>query len=195
MPKPRVNLIAAIGKSGQIGLDNKLPWHNSDDLKWFKVLTMGHTLIVGARTAETLPPLPGRTLLVMGREDTPESMLANIQAEEVWIIGGAATYAKWYDYVDRFFISQIDYDGHADTYFQVPPAMAKGLWHTAPAPGLPTYRELAHIFCDLLDGTQDHDIQSMISCTESELQAIIKARANLRQYWLGWLSNPQTKRG
>lgn len=114
-----IHLIAAVGKSGQIGLDGALPWRAPEDLKWFRELTMGQTLIAGYRTAQTLPPLPGRELLVMKRGDTPLPylVLAKTKNKDLWIIGGAQTYKLWAPYVDRFHISQIDYDGPADTYF------------------------------------------------------------------------------
>lgn len=113
-----IHLIAAVGRSGQIGLDGKLPWHHPEDLKWFKALTMGQTLIVGHNTAQTLPPLPGREILVMKRGDTPEPylVLAKVKNKDLWVIGGARTYQQWAPFVDRFHISRIDYDGPADTY-------------------------------------------------------------------------------
>lgn len=113
-----INLIAAVGNRGQLGLEGNLPWYNPEDLAWFKALTMGQTLVVGHRTAQTLPPLPGRTLLVMERDMDPAAMKKQAEREgkDLWIIGGAATYERWMPHVDRFFIARIDYDGPADTW-------------------------------------------------------------------------------
>lgn len=104
--------IVAIGRSGQIGLNGELPWHDASDLRWFRDMTMGKTLIVGANTAEKLPPLPGRELIIWTRENFHQ--LINIDAI---VIGGAATYKKFAPYINRWHIGRIDYDGEADTFF------------------------------------------------------------------------------
>lgn len=117
-----VNLIAAVGLSGQIGLNGKLPWYNKEDLKWFKDMTMNGIVIVGHKTYQELPELPGRTVIVDRRDELPADMLANIAenedvaGKEIWIAGGAKTYSKWLPFIERFFISRINYDGPADTY-------------------------------------------------------------------------------
>lgn len=117
-----VNLIAAVGLSGQIGLNGKLPWYNKEDLKWFKDMTMNGIVIVGHKTYQELPELPGRTVIVDRRDELPADMLSNIaddeefQGKEIWIAGGAKTYSKWLPFIERFFISRINYDGPADTY-------------------------------------------------------------------------------
>lgn len=120
--KPTVNLIAAVGNQGQIGLNNQLPWpKNTNDLKWFKNLTIGNIVIVGYNTALTLPKLPDRELIVFNRNDTPEAFMdQHIQRyddRQIWIAGGRKTYQLWLPYIDRFYISKIDYNGPADTYF------------------------------------------------------------------------------
>lgn len=112
-----IYLIAAIGRSGQLGLGGTLPWHDSEDLKWFKEQTMGKVVVVGYNTALSLPPLPGRTLHVMQRHETPESVIQCYQGCDIWVIGGAKTYEQWMPFVDRCLISLIDYDGQADTWF------------------------------------------------------------------------------
>lgn len=69
----RKSIIVAAAQNGVIGKDGKLPWHLPDDLRRFKELTMGHTLIMGRKTFESLPPkvrpLPGRTTIVLSRGD------------------------------------------------------------------------------------------------------------------------------
>ena len=119
--KNLVNLITAIGRQGQIGLNGKLPWHDPDDLKWFKSTTMGCPVVVGHKTWKTLPPLPGRFIFVDDRQTDPEELIKHISTKhpnkDIWIIGGRATYKKYMPFVKRFYISRVDYDGPADTYF------------------------------------------------------------------------------
>ena len=72
MPKPVLTLIAAIARNGVIGIDNRLPWRLPADLQHFKSLTLGHTVIMGRKTWESLPekirPLPGRRNIVVTRD-------------------------------------------------------------------------------------------------------------------------------
>lgn len=117
-----IHLISAVGRSGQLGLDNKLPWHCPEDLKWFKEMTMGQVVVVGHNTAETLPPLPGRKVYCMARGESPKDVIEAFDGMDLWVIGGAKTYAKWLPYVDRFHINVIDYAGPADAY--MPPLFA-----------------------------------------------------------------------
>jgi dihydrofolate reductase len=71
MPKASLTLIAAVARNGVIGVDNRLPWRLPADLKRFKESTLGHTVIMGRKTWESLPasfrPLPGRTNIVVSR--------------------------------------------------------------------------------------------------------------------------------
>ena len=75
---PMLSLVVAIAANGAIGKDNKLLWHLSDDLKYFKALTTGHTILMGSKTYESFPrrPLPNRFHLVLSRQ-------ANYDAENV----------------------------------------------------------------------------------------------------------------
>ena len=66
--KPRVSLIAAVASNGVIGSDNALPWRLPEDLKRFKALTLGHPVIMGRKTYESIGrPLPGRRNIVISR--------------------------------------------------------------------------------------------------------------------------------
>ncbi len=116
---PRVNLIAAVGRRGQLGLDGRMPWHDSEDLGFFKLMTTGAAIIVGPKTFEKLPPLPGRTVIVDDRDMTPEFILESIVEAgqiQVWVAGGANTYRRWMHLVRRSFITHVDYDGPADVF-------------------------------------------------------------------------------
>ena len=113
-----VNLIAAVGNQGQLGLNGILPWHCRDDLQWFKRMTMGGIVVVGWNTAQKLPNLPGRDVLVFDRNASFDGVIkyAEQQGKDLWIAGGAKTYLAWLDKVDRCYISRIDYSGEADVY-------------------------------------------------------------------------------
>ena len=65
----RISIIVAVAENGVIGRGGELPWHLSDDLRRFKQLTMGHTIIMGRRTWESIGrPLPGRRMIVVSRQ-------------------------------------------------------------------------------------------------------------------------------
>lgn len=117
----QVNLIAAVGKSGQLGLEGRMPWHDSEDLRFFRAMTVGRVVIVGMATYLKLPELPNRIVLVDNPMITPEAFLAHVRADhdpsEVWVAGGAKTYARYMHLVRRSFVTHVDYDGEADTYF------------------------------------------------------------------------------
>ncbi|QIG70697.1 dihydrofolate reductase protein [Rhizobium phage RHph_I1_18] len=123
-----ITLIAAVGQQWQIGLNGKLPWHNPEDLKWFKEVTTNGLIIVGGRTYQSIKHLQGthgRVFLIDGPELTKEVVqtLAAGMGKNAFIGGGAKTYARWMPMIDRFQISRVDYDGPADTYF--PPIVSE----------------------------------------------------------------------
>lgn len=122
--------IAAIGRSGQLGLGGSLPWHDPGDLRFFKSMTMGHRCIVGLKTYQKLPELPGRHLAVDMVSLTPEQNLEGYENQPVFIIGGAKTYERYRHLIRRWFVTMVDYDGPADTYM---PA----LWASRPASEVP----------------------------------------------------------
>lgn len=111
-----VKLIAAIGNFGQIGDKGRLPWDSPKDLAHFKRMTMNDICIVGRRTAEGLPPLPGRDVVVWHRDrDIPAFIVANLD-RTIWVCGGAHIYRTWMPYVSMSIISHIDFDRKCDTY-------------------------------------------------------------------------------
>lgn len=111
-----ISLIVALDDNGAIGLDGTLPWHDPEDLQWFKAMTMGKTLVCGHRTYQTLPNLPGRAVINQGRQ-CPEEVIADwTGVEELMVIGGRNTYLQWLPHVDRFYISRIRGEHEADTF-------------------------------------------------------------------------------
>jgi len=127
-----VSIIAAMDRKRGIGVDNKLPWRLSADLKRFRELTMGHHLIVGRKTFESIGrPLPGRRMIVVTRDlnykaagcDVAHSVedainLARERDEsEVFICGGAEIYAQIIGVADRMYLTFVDAEVAADTFF------------------------------------------------------------------------------
>jgi dihydrofolate reductase len=136
MKKPAVCIVVAIGRNRELGKDEKLLWHIPDDLKRFKALTMGHPIIMGRKTFESIvgylkKPLPGRTNIVITRdqnwnyegvvvchslEEAIEKASA-LDQEEIHIGGGAQLYAQALPLVDKLYLTMIDDTKEADTFF------------------------------------------------------------------------------
>ena len=138
MTRPRVTIIAAVAANGVIGKDNRMPWHLSEDLKHFKALTMGHPMIMGRKTWESLPGrLPGRPHIVVTRNagyraegaTVAPSLAAAIAAadsNEVFVIGGGQLYAEALAIADRLQLTEIDAEFAGDTRF---PLYDRSRWH------------------------------------------------------------------
>jgi dihydrofolate reductase len=129
-----VSIIAAVAENGVIGRDGKLPWHLSADLRRFKQLTMGHTIIMGRHTWESIGrPLPGRRMIVISRQpeyridvtsvDLATSLdgaLALARAagdDEAFIIGGGALYREALPRADRLYHTGVRANVPGDVYF------------------------------------------------------------------------------
>ncbi|OIP12875.1 MAG: diacylglycerol kinase [Betaproteobacteria bacterium CG2_30_59_46] len=138
MGKPRLSIIAAMAKNRTIGIDNTLPWRLPEDLKHFKALTLGHHILMGRKTWESLPgKLPGRTSVVITRSrdlQAPGCIVANsiedaITAcggdDEVFFIGGAELYRQALDIADRLYLTEIQSEFKGDAWF---PEFDPGLW-------------------------------------------------------------------
>ena len=101
--------IIALNILGYIGLDGSLPWRCSEDLKHFKKMTDGCTLLVGWNTAKKMPNLSNRTIVIDERG-------ADINLNEIdWCIGGKKTYEKYCHLFTELHISEIDNDTKGDT--------------------------------------------------------------------------------
>lgn len=104
--------IIAVNNLGYIGLGSVLPWWSKEDFKHFKNMTMGGKLLVGWRTAETLPPLPGRSTVVADIINDAASY-----SDCDWCIGGKKTYERFAPFFTELHISHIDDDTVGDTMF------------------------------------------------------------------------------
>lgn len=133
--------VVAIAQNNCIGKDGTLPWHLPEDLKHFKKVTTGHTVLMGRKTWESLPekfrPLPNRKNVVVTRRegyDVPEgvdvynSIDAALNAhagEDIMIIGGGQIYAQTIDHADTLFITHVHQDVDGDAFF---PEIDPTLW-------------------------------------------------------------------
>jgi len=127
---PKIYLVAAVAANGVIGRDGRLPWHLPEDLKHFKRLTLGHPVIMGRRTWESLGrPLPSRDNIVVTRQagyDAPgaavasslEAALALCAGESmVFVIGGQQLFAESLPIAAGLVLTEIDRDYEGDTWF------------------------------------------------------------------------------
>ena len=134
----RITLIAAVARNGVIGLDGAMPWHLPDELAHFKATTMGHALIMGRRTFESIGrALPGRRTIVVTRDPAwqhadvetarsfPEAVSLAGPADEVFVAGGAQIYAEALPYAHRLLITEVDAEPEGDTWF---PAWPRDEW-------------------------------------------------------------------
>lgn len=123
-----VILIAAVARNGTIGLDNTLPWRLKADLARFKAVTLGHPILMGRKTWESLGrPLPGRRNLVVTRNaafqaegaeifSTPEAALAAADGP-VFVIGGAELYRQLLTRADRLLLTEVQAEVAGDAFF------------------------------------------------------------------------------
>ncbi|OFY65846.1 MAG: diacylglycerol kinase [Bacteroidetes bacterium RBG_13_43_22] len=134
-----ISIIAAVSEDLGIGKNNDLLWHIPEDLKRFKRLTYGNTVIMGKRTWESLPkrPLPGRKNVVI--TDIPhenfenavtacsieESLAKCEKGEEIFIIGGGSIYKQFMPLADRLYITHVHKNTPADVYF---PRIDRKVW-------------------------------------------------------------------
>ena len=126
----RISIIAALSSNNVIGRDNDLPWRQSTDLKRLKALTMGHHMIMGRKTYDSVGrPLPGRTFVVITRDPdwavegvkTAHSLEEAIQLaagdEEPFIAGGEQIFEQAIHRADRMYLTRIHAELEGDTFF------------------------------------------------------------------------------
>ena len=129
----RLSMIAAVSSNGVIGAGNRLPWKLPADLRRFKRLTMGHYLLMGRKTFESIGrPLPGRTTVVIThRQDyapsgvlvahTMEEALEFVRADdEAFVAGGAQIYQSLFPRAERLYLTRIEKEFEGDVHFPDP---------------------------------------------------------------------------
>ncbi len=125
---PRVSLIVAMAKNRVIGANGAIPWHLPEELKRFKRLTLGHHIIMGRKTWESIGrPLPGRSSVIVSRQrgySVPGAKIAHSLDEavaacgndsEIFVIGGAELYAQALPRAGRLYLTTIDAEVAGDT--------------------------------------------------------------------------------
>lgn len=139
---PLVSLVVAAAVNGVIGRDNRMPWHLPEDLAHFKRLTLGHPIVMGRKTHESIvamlgKPLPGRTNIVVTRQagfgasgcivasSLDAALAAANEAEEIFVIGGAEIYRLALERADRVYLTRIDAAFEGDAKF---PELDRAAW-------------------------------------------------------------------
>jgi dihydrofolate reductase len=130
-----VTLIAAVGANRAIGRDNGMPWHLPEDLAHFKRTTLGHTLVMGRRTYDSIGrTLPGRTTVVVTRQagwsapgvlvaHSLEQALEMADGSEVFVAGGGEIYAQALPLADALVLTEVEQSPEAEVFFpEVDPA-------------------------------------------------------------------------
>ncbi len=135
-----ISIIVAVAKNNVIGKNNQLIWHLPEDLRRFKELTTGHTILMGKNTFISLGRvLPNRKHVVLYDKDDLKVDNENVELvhslndfikykdldEEVFVIGGAMVYRQMIEYADKLYITEIDKEFEGDVYF---PAIDKNIW-------------------------------------------------------------------
>ena len=140
-----ISIIAAVAKNNVIGKRNALPWYLPEDLKRFKKLTAGHTVLMGRKTFESImtklgKPLPNRKNVVITRDKNYQvpagvvlfndvvSALESLKAEDVFIIGGGEIYNQTIDKADTLYVTHVHADHEGDVFF---PPIDPAVWKKA----------------------------------------------------------------
>jgi dihydrofolate reductase len=125
-----LSMIVAVANNGVIGVNNTLPWHLPEDLKRFKALTMGHHIIMGRKTFESLGRLlPGRTTVIVTRNSDyavegalvatslPKAMAMCSGDPEPFLIGGEQLYKLGLAYTHKLYMTKVDVTLEGDAFF------------------------------------------------------------------------------
>jgi len=135
---PNVSILVAMATNRTIGINNTLPWRCPEDLKHFKALTMGHHIVMGRKTFDSIgKPLPGRTSVIVTRNrdlkiegcliahSLPEAIAACARDQEVFIVGGAELYVQALSQAATLYITEIQQDVAGDAHF---PEFNRAAW-------------------------------------------------------------------
>jgi dihydrofolate reductase len=124
-----IALIVAMDQNRVIGKDNRMPWHLPADLAYFKQLTLGHPVIMGRKTFESLgKPLPGRQNIIITANQTYQNAdclvihtideaLDYCKDQDAFVIGGAQIYKEFFPSADRLYVTLIEQTFSGDTFF------------------------------------------------------------------------------
>lgn len=136
-----IYLVVAMAQNGVIGCDNQLPWRLPKDLAYFKRVTMGHPIVMGRKTFESIgKPLPGRQNIVLTRQadwsvegvevcssvsQLIDKYAGGVEVGPIMVIGGAEIYQAFLPYAKRLYITEVYAEVQGDAYF---PSVDMGAW-------------------------------------------------------------------
>ena len=132
----KLSLIVAMARNNTIGIDNTLPWHLPNDLKYFRATTMGKPVVMGRKTYESIGrPLPGRPNIVITRQadfhadgvavvssleaaiEMAARLAVDVESDEIMVMGGAEIYRQVLPLVERMYVTEVDADIDGDAFF------------------------------------------------------------------------------
>ncbi len=138
MTNHRLSILVAMAQNRTIGINNTLPWHIPEDLKRFKALTMGHHMIMGRKTFDSIgKPLPGRTTVIVTRNrelkiagcviahTLEEAHTACAGDDEIFVVGGAELYTLALPLANTIYLTEIQQEVAGDAFF---PELDQNIW-------------------------------------------------------------------
>ncbi len=179
----RKSIIVAMSENRAIGKNNKLPWHIPEDFAWFKKHTIGHPVIMGRKTFESIGRvLPGRKNIIVSRQknysangafvyNSLEAAIDALEAEqheEIFVIGGYQVFNKALVFIDRIYLTLIHRDFEGDVFFPpIPDSIFKKVFEEAHDVSLPftfyIYDRAEGPVKDMNDSTQGDSLLSQAS--------------------------------
>jgi len=155
--KPRIALIVAMARNRVIGANNKIPWHLPNELKLFKNLTMGHHIVMGRKTYESIGRLlPGRTTVIVTRQrdyavagamavhSIAEALDACKGDDETFVIGGADLFREALPLADRLYLTIVDAEPQGDVFM---PELDISAWRETSSQSFPADEKHSHAYC------------------------------------------------
>jgi len=154
--EPRISIIVAMAKNRVIGADNGIPWHLPNELKLFKSVTMGHHIVMGRRTYESINRLlPGRTTVIVTRQPgyrvsgakiahgLEDAIAACDADDEIFVIGGAELFKSALPIADRIYLTTVDAEPAGDTLM---PEFDLGKWRETSSQSYPADNGHRHAY-------------------------------------------------
>jgi len=151
-----ISLIVAMAKNGVIGAGGRIPWHLPNELRLFKSLTMGHHIVMGRKTYESIDRLlPGRTTVIVTRQpdyrlpgaivahSIDEALAACAGDEEIFVIGGADLFGETLPHADRLYLTVVDAEPEGDTFM---PEIDMSAWRETSSQSFAPDEKHAHAY-------------------------------------------------
>ena len=156
-PRPRLSLVVAMAKNRVIGAAGRIPWHLPNELQLFKRITMGHPIVMGRKTYESIGRLlPGRTTVIVTRQadyrvpgaivvhSLDDAIAACGRDDEIFVIGGGELYREALPSADRIYLTTVEAEPAGDTYM---PELEAGAWRELSAEAFPADARHRYPYC------------------------------------------------